>query len=309
MQRSKCRCERSPTERQVDSEDDFDWRIRNLRYFGEQPVLLILLSSNRNLAIMQSWYLRWPGHLALSQSLACSSQFLEPHAGSYLSCSFFWISNLLVQINWVYKTESHNAKRLSWVIAQLNCRRRLTWALEVRSSKDLLWRRFFLSFLFFYFSLFFLVEKVSGSVFSFFLILLSTAFLLEGDKVEGHRHRLVGYLSQTARGSLRTSPQRSRDPASSNHCLPGTWGGRGALFLHGGAQVWEIFWFFVCFCFYVFCQVWEVPAQKHSFEESCLLGEHSGKGDAHVYMLLTAFSLSINLRRKISWFWFWRPYL
>ena len=42
---------------------------------------------------------------------------------------------------------------------------------------------------------------------------------------------------------------------------------------------------FLFFCLFVFfCQVWEVPAQKHSFEESCLLGEHSCKGDAHLYM-------------------------
>ena len=36
--------------------------------------------------------------------------------------------------------------------------------------------------------------------------------------------------------------------------------------------------------FLFFSQVWEVLAQKHSFEESCLLGEHSCKGEAHVYM-------------------------
>ena len=57
---SKCRCERSPTERQVDSEDDFDWRIRNLRYFGEQPImksgwlvnLVFLQSQSSNHAVL-----------------------------------------------------------------------------------------------------------------------------------------------------------------------------------------------------------------------------------------------------------------
>ena len=191
---------------------------------------LILLSCNRKLAIMQSCYLRWPGHLAPSQSLACPSQFLEPHAGTRLS----WALCLL-------DFKSHSANKLSlqnWISyckkielgGQLNCRRRLTWALEVRSSKDSRWRRW--------------VE-----VFFLHSILLSTAFLLVGDKVEGHRHRLVDYLSQASRGSLRTSPQWSRDSASSNHRLHGTWGRRGAIFLHGRTQVWETFGFFCVFIF------------------------------------------------------------
>ena len=148
------------------------------------------------------------------------------------------------------------------------------------------------------FFLFFSFKRMWVEVFFLDSFLLSTPFLLEGDEMEGHRHRLVGYLSQASRGSLRTSPQWSRDSASSNHRLHGTWGRRGALFLHGRTQVWEIF----CFCFSLRFEKFlrkSTPLKKTVFWEST-----AAKVKLMFTCFLTDFSLSINLRQKTSWFQF-----